>query len=55
MKRKSVGIAKVCVVVAKGLSRKDGAAAVWRAAKRKGKTDARGISYDPKTGKGWAI
>lgn len=48
-------IKAVHVTVAKGLSRKDGEAKVWAAAKRKGKTDARSLWYDPKTGKGGAL
>jgi hypothetical protein len=43
------------VTVAKGLSKKGGLKAVWNAAKRKGKRDARSIGYDPKTGKGHAL
>lgn len=53
--RKPLGEKRVSVTVAKGLSKKDGCAAVWRAAKRKGKRDARAIWYDPKTGKGFAL
>lgn len=45
----------VKVTVAKGLPKKEGLKKVWNAAKRKGKRDARGIGYDPKTGKGWAL
>lgn len=44
----------VYVKVKPGLTQEDGIAAVWRAAKRKGKIDCRGISYDPSTGKGQA-
>ncbi|WP_156612716.1 hypothetical protein [Paramagnetospirillum marisnigri] len=52
---RNYGIKRVSVTVAKGLSKKDGLAAVWKAAKRKGKNDARAMGYDPKTGKGWAL
>lgn len=45
----------VKVTVAKGLSMKEGREKVWKAAKRKGKNDARSLGYDPKTGKGWAL
>lgn len=48
-------IRKVTVTVAKGLSKKDGLSAVWNAAKRKGKNDARAMGYDPKAVKGWAL
>lgn len=50
-------IRKVIVTVAKGLSEKDGRAAVFRAAVRKaGRSyDCRSIGYDPKTGKGWTL
>jgi hypothetical protein len=54
-KRKGMDGGLVHVTVAKGLSKKDGIAAVWKAAKRKGKTDCRSIGYDPKTGNGHAI
>lgn len=56
-KRSSSRIRKVSVTVAKGLSVKDGRAAVYRAAKRKaGRSyDCRAIGYDPKTGKGWTL
>lgn len=49
-----MAIKTVRVTVAKGLSQKEGCAKVWAAARRKGKTDARGLTYDPKTGKGTA-
>lgn len=42
----------VHVTVKPGLTVDEGRKRVWRAAKHKGKTDARSITYDPKTGKG---
>lgn len=48
---KNKGTSQVKVQVKAGLDKKAGQKAAWNAAKRAGKTDARGISYNPKTGK----
>jgi len=48
-------IEKVEVTVEAGLDEKTGRDKVWKAARRKGKNDARSVWYDPKTGKGGAL
>lgn len=50
--KKNPGTSTLSVKVKPGLSKQEGQKAVWNAAKKNGKTDARGITYDPKTGNG---